>query len=111
MKEATIKFSDFNEDLVFERAIHVDDFGGTWTAIDCIQTNQCSKFDLMFDDFDTICSKIDDFSSQELSNFIDTFTTIDDIADDVLLNTGTRADVRKKAAQLHQKYLLLSKAN
>lgn len=59
------------------------DFSGTWTLINAIEDSLCAKFTVMFSDFDRIESKIDNFSAQELNNYIDTFTTIEEIADDV----------------------------
>ena len=72
------------------QVIHSDDFGGTWTEIKGIETTLCSKAALLFQDLYTVDSKLDLFVAQEQTHFIDTFTTIEDIADDVL-NTLTYA--------------------
>jgi len=83
--------------------IRIDDFGGTWTAIEGIESDLCSKFEIIFESLEIIDSKIDVFSSQEYSHYIDTFTTIEGIADDVLdtltfieqisIDTSSRLDI------------------
>lgn len=65
-------------------SIHINDFGGTWTAIAAIQETLCSKSELLLDNLDTIDSKIDVFVEQESAHFIATFTSLEAIADDVL---------------------------
>jgi len=79
--------SDFDTTINILDVIRVNDFGGTWTALDELQSKLCSKFDLTFSDLDVIESKLDVLSGTQESHFVDTFTTLQVVADNVLETT------------------------
>ena len=79
------------------KSIRVDDFGGTWTALDGLEQNLCDKFESSFDDLATIESKIDQLTADNLVQFTATFTKLEVLATDVF---DTMTTVQNFADQL-----------
>ena len=78
VEQETIVVSDQVE------VIRIDDFGGTWTSLDELQSTLCEKFDDVFSDVDVIESKLDQLAVRQESHFADTFTTLQVVSEDVL---------------------------
>jgi len=77
--------------------VRVDDFGGTWTALNELDQTMCAKFDNAFDDLATIESKIDQLTIDNQAQFIATFTKLEILANDVF---DTMTKVQNFADQL-----------
>ena len=84
--ESNIEVVDQNIDGIINtiNVIRVDDFGGTWTALEELQSTLCDKFDTAFSDLDVIESKLDQLAGHQQSHFADTFTTLQAVSDNVL---------------------------
>jgi len=66
--------------------IRVDDFGGTWTVIEGVQSTLCGKFDTVFNDLTVIDQKVDLISGAQFEAFFGTCTMIESISDNVAIN-------------------------
>ncbi len=78
--------------------IRVDDFGGTWTVIDGIQTTLCGKFDTLSADLNDIDQTIDTISGSQLAAFLGTCTTIQEISRNVSSNMETLCNIALNTA-------------
>lgn len=65
-------------------AIHVNDFGGTWSALEQLNTTICEKFDVVLADITTIESKVDVLDVDNLAQFIATFTQLEALSSDIM---------------------------
>ena len=79
------------------KVIRVDDFGGTWTALDELDQTLCEKFDSVFNDLATIESKVDQLTADNLVQFTATFTKLLVLSTDVF---DTMTKVQNLADQL-----------
>jgi len=66
--------------------IRGDDFGGTWTAIDAVESVLCDKALSLLVDLSTVEEKIDLISGAQLAAFYGTCTVIESISDNVAIN-------------------------
>lgn len=73
--------------------IRIDDFGGTWTALQELESTICAKFENALSDLNTIESQIDQLSVDNLAQFIATFTKLQEVGVDVFDTMTTIQDL------------------
>jgi len=71
--------------------VHIDDFGGTWTALDELNDTMCDKLGSIIDRLTIIESKVDQLIEDNTAQFIATFTKLQILSLDVL-NTMTKVE-------------------
>lgn len=77
----TSEMDIINKDL---DVIRVNDFGGTWTALEALSVNACNVFESVFDDLLVVNSKIDILIQDNMAQFIATYTKIQELSLDVI---------------------------
>lgn len=96
--------------------IHIDDFGGTWTAIDDVQEVLCSKADNLYTLINMAESKVDYLINQDINNFslllselelisgslVSTLTTVEYIQDTLTMSFGDINTLLQTAKSLSQ---------
>lgn len=63
--------------------IRVDEFGSKWSDINALQTSFCDEYESTLETIATICSKVELLSTDNLEQFIATFTKLETLMDDV----------------------------
>lgn len=76
--------TELNTIISTVNVIHVNDFGGTWTALNELQTVLLDKLGDALSDVDLIDSKLDILAGVQESHFIDTYTILQSISADEL---------------------------